>query len=83
MKNYFWAAWLQQSCHSLIGWPGQTAHKEPATPLASTQNQDYQSDTDGGRCERRMGKLVVGQNISFFVICDNAILCSAIKIHLD
>ena len=30
--------------------------------------------TDGGRCEGRMGGLVVGQNIGFFVICDNAIL---------
>ena len=36
----------------------------------------------GGRCEGRMGNLVVKQNVGFFVICevicDNAILSTAL-----
>ena len=46
----------------------------PVVALASANVQDWQSITDNGRCKGRLGNLVMGQNVSFFIICDKAIL---------
>ena len=50
------------------------AHKGLVTPLASAHVQDCQSVTDCGRCEGPLGNLVVGQNVSSFIICEKAIV---------